>query len=120
VQGNKIVRSYWTAGALAANATIVFKAEADMTLQQVSAIASNAGDATVAIAAGAAGTTAILAAFANGQSNAAVTKTRADFASTNATGKIAKDDLVIITIDYDGAAGTASQNLCIDLTFTEG
>jgi hypothetical protein len=120
MQGTKIIYSFWTAGALAANATITFKAPFNLTLEHVSAIQSNAGDATVAIAAGTAGTTAILAAFAAGQSNAAVTKTRSDFASTNTTGRVTKDDLVIITIDYDGASGTAGENLAIVLTCSEG
>lgn len=120
MQGNKLTYAWWTAGALGANATITWKVPWDMTLEHVSAIQSNAGNATVAIAAGAAGTTAILAAFAAGQSNAAVTKTRTNFATTNTTGRIAKDDLVIITIDYDGASGTAGQNLAIVMTCSEG
>jgi hypothetical protein len=120
MQGNQIVYTFHVAGSAAANMTMFVKAYRAMTLQHVSTNGSNAHNATLAIGAGSAGTTALLAAFTMGVSDTPVTKTRSDFASTNATGAIAKDDLVKLTVDYDGAGGTAIDDMVIALTFTEG
>jgi len=119
MQGTKISKSFHVTGTLAANVNIRFTAEANMTLQQISAVASNDSDATLA-AGISSDTDSILVAAVIGDSNTPVTKTQTNWATTNTTGAIAKGDIVVLTLDYDGASGTAAADVTIDLTFTEG
>ena len=120
MQGHRIMLPIHVPGTLTANLSIVLKMPFDARIMEVSAVGSNANDCTLAVAGGSAGTTAILAAFAIGDSGTPVVKTRADFASTNTTGKLANDDLLQLTVDYDGASGTAADDLTILVTLLEG
>lgn len=111
-------QSWYIAGTLAANHTIEFIAPFDMQLIHVSLSGSNANDATLAI--GKTGATSdYLAAKAFGDSEVAAEYDRDDMPSTQFS-HIPDGTNVILTVDYDGAAGTAIQNACIVLTFTEG
>ena len=106
-------------GTLAADATYRFKAPFDCILQHVSAVASNNSDATLKL-----GTTsdddAIMTAAAIGDSGAPVEFTPTNWATTNPTGRINKGDVFLSTLDFDGASGTAGQNVSLLFTFTEG
>ncbi len=106
-------------GTLAANVTPVFKAPCDLTLVSVQGAAGNASSATLKV-----GTTAsdaaYLAAFAIGQSGAPVEKAaRADFVGGQFP-NIPKGTALQFTLDFDGASGTAAQNVTILAAFLEG
>ena len=105
-------------GTLTANITPVFTAPADCTLLEVSAVASNASSGQIKI-----GTTsdddAYLALADIGDSNVPAVFTRTNFVGTQYP-RISDGDVVLVTVDYDGAAGTAAQNLSVMLTLAEG
>jgi hypothetical protein len=111
-------QAYHVPGTLTADLAIIFTAHADMTLLHVSMVCTNAASTTVAI-----GTTssaaAYMAAKAVGQSSVPGVKTRADFVGTQYP-RITKSTVCKLTIDHDGAAGTAGANLTVLLTFAEG
>ncbi len=119
MQGTKIVKSFHLHGTLAANAVITFTAEADMHLAYVSACASNNSDATL-MAGISTDTNSILAAAVIGDSGTPVEKVVSDFAAANDTGKVAKGEIFVATLDFDGAAGTAAVDVTLIFTFTEG
>lgn len=111
-------QAYHVPGTLTANIVPVFAAATDCTLLHVSAVASNASSATIKI-----GTTADDDAFLVAR----------DVGDTNVPGEFDRDDfvngqyprltdgsLVLVTVDFDGAAGTAAANLTVVLTFAEG
>lgn len=120
MQGQRIMLPIHVPGSLTANLSITMQMPFDARILEVSAVGSNDGDGTLAVLAGAAGDVSILAAFAVGDSGTPVVKTRANFATTNPTGKLANDDLLQLTIDYDGAGGTATDDLTILVTLIEG
>ena len=122
--GNHLVYTVHVPGTLAANLNVRFALPFPATLRHVSAVGSNANDATIAV-----GTSADedgwLKAAAIGDSN-----TPAEFGLTNFDGALLgvpgseypsgqDGDIVVVTVDYDGAAGTAAQNVTIALTFAE-
>ena len=119
MQGNKIVKAFHFQGTLSANANIRFTAERDMHLAHISAVASNDSDATLEVGIST-DTNSILAAAVIGDSNTPVEKTESDWATANDTGKIADGDIFVATLDYDGASGTAAQDVTLIFTFTEG
>ena len=111
-------------GTLAANVTIIFAAPFDMQLIHAQAVATNASSATITI-----GTVAdpdgYMVAKDVGDSNAPSEWDRDDFAGalvspTLQYPHIADGTAVEVFVDYDGATGTAAQNLTVVLTFTEG
>lgn len=121
----KFQQVYHVSGALAANLDIRFTAPSNCTLRHVSAVASNDSDATLAI-----GTSAdedgFLAACVIGDSAVPVEKALADFDGALLTNagkefpRIEDGDVVVVTLDYDGASGTAAEDVTIVLTFAEG
>lgn len=133
MQGTRFVVPVHFGGTLAANQQFVFKLPCAATLEEVSACASNASSATlqVGINATAAG---ILTAKAIGASGAPAVWDSGDFdgslipAPPSATPlqkvptlkSFAKGDLLTAALDFDGAAGTAAQNVSILFTFMEG
>ena len=119
MQGKKIVKAFHITGTLGANVDIRFTAERDMHLNHISAVASNDSDATL-IAGISSDTNSILASATIGDSQTPVEKTKSDWTTTNPTGKIADGDIFVATLDYDGASGTAAQDVTLIFTFTEG
>jgi hypothetical protein len=111
-------QAYHVPGTMSADLAIIFTAHHNMTLLHVSMVCTNAASTTVAI-----GTTssaaAYMAAKAVGQSSVPGVKTRSDFVSEQFP-RIATGTVVKLTIDHDGAAGTAGANLTVVLTFAEG
>ena len=111
-------QSYHVPGTLAANVTITFKAPFDCQLIHVSANGSNTNNAIIDI--GYIG--ALEAYLANGNvgdGDSPAEFARADFVGTQFP-HIADGTLVNVGVDFDGAGGTAVQNLTVVLTFTEG
>jgi hypothetical protein len=114
----KFTQAFHIPGTLAADIAIVFTAPSDCQLVHTSAVASNDSDATLKI-----GTTssdaAYLAAGVIGDSNVPVEKERTDFVDSQFP-RISDGDIVKVSLDHDGAAGTAAADATIVLTFVEG
>lgn len=118
---NRIVIFFGTPGA---NRQATIQLNAPATLQEVSACQSNNGDATLTV-----GTTTdpdgYVTAFAIGDSNVPVVKDRGDFngalvSDTDECPHIADNTLINVVLDYDGASGTAGENITVTLTLGEG
>jgi hypothetical protein len=109
---------YHIPGTLAANIVPKFTAHADMTLLHVSAVASNDSDATLIIG-NSGDTDAYLESCTIGDSGTPVEKARANFVGSQFP-RITDGTIVVITLDFDGSAGTAAANVTIVLTFAEG
>jgi len=105
-------------GTLAANQTICWTMPCAATLLEVSASGSNTNDATLKV-----GTTsdddAYLVAFAIGDGNVPVVKAGADQVDGQAM-QIANNTVMLLTLDYDGASGTAAANVTILVTMLTG
>ena len=105
-------------GTLAADIAIKFTAFVNMTIQHISAVASNDSDATLKV-----GTSSdddeFLAAATIGDSGSPKEFDRDDFVGAQFP-RIEDGDVVVLTLDYDGAAGTAAQNVTIVMTCAEG
>jgi len=106
-------------GTMAANNTFRWTSPMDCTLQHLSLCQSNAGNGTCKV-----GTSAdddiFLTATAMGVSNTPVEVLAPDAFRYATTPRIKRGDIVIFTIDYDGAAGTPAADVSIVATFEEG
>lgn len=117
--GKHFGRVVHVAGTLAANIGVVISMPVDARLSQVSAVASNASNATITVGVGTDADN-ILTAQDVGDSGTPAVFDVGDWASTNRNGVIKKGELLTVTVDYDGATGTAAQDLTVDLDFIEG
>lgn len=100
-------------GTLAANVTRYVEFPFPAAFYKAKAWASNNSSATLALS----GATALsIAAQAIGDSGDPATITPA---STDVV-RIAADELVTITLDYDGSSGTAGENVGVELFFLTG
>jgi hypothetical protein len=108
-------------GTLTADITPVFTAPFDMQLVHVSAVGSNNGDATIKIGNTSSPTSDddYLAAAVIGDSNVPVEFDRDNFVGAQYP-HIPDGTIMLVTVDFDGAAGTAAADLTVVLTFTEG
>lgn len=119
MQGHRFQQTVHVPGTLTADLDIRMTVAFDCRLKHVSAVASNDSDATLAVGVST-DTDRILAAAAIGDSQVPVEKTVSDWASTNATGALSKGDILVLTLDHDGASGTAAADVTVVLTFLEG
>lgn len=119
--GNHFVVSVVYDGTLAANKSFYWTVPVRCSLVGVSAVASNDSDATLKV-----GTTAdddsALAATAIGDSGTPVVFDGDDFVGAGLSGlpQFEAGTTLVLTLDYDGAAGTAAQNVNVVATFLEG
>jgi len=110
-------------GTLAANAQGAFQLPCPATLVEISGCASNDSDATLQV-----GTSAdadgILTAVAIGDSSTPAVKVAVNFDGAlcdQVAGYCCADNTIMTwVLDFDGAAGTAGQNVDILFTFLEG
>jgi hypothetical protein len=111
-------QTFHVPGALAADLSIKWITPCDMQLVHVSAVISNNG-ATLMVVGNSDSAAAYIASLIVG-----VSATPKEWKFANFVGAqyphIPVGTTVIIGIDYDGASGTAGQNLTIILTYTEG
>lgn len=118
-------QSYHVPGTLSANITITFTAPFGMSLIHVSACASNDSDATITVG-DSSDPDEYLTASVVGDSGTPAEYDHDDFVDTSGNTHsryfpvINDGTVVVTTIDYDGASGTAAQNLTVVLTFVEG
>jgi hypothetical protein len=110
--------SYHVPGTLSANLAIVWTAPFDCQLIHVSAVGSNANSGLITI-----GTTssaaAYLASSSIGDSSVPAEFDKDDFVGTEFP-HIVDGTVLAIALDYDGNGGTATADLTLVLTFTEG
>lgn len=119
MQGKRNSLCWHIPGTLTANIDIRFTAAFDFTIKEISAVASNDSDATLAVGIST-DTDSVLVATTIGDSQVPSVKTRSNWATTNPNGIINNDEVVVLTLDFDGAAGTAAQNVTIVMTILEG
>lgn len=115
--GKHFGRTIHVPGALSANLAITIAVPVDCRLRRVSAVGSNANDATLQIGVGDDADN-ILAAAAIGDSHAPVVFD--SWAASNETGRLLQGEALKLVVDFDGAAGTAAADLTLDLDFIEG
>jgi hypothetical protein len=118
-------QSYHIPGTLSANIAIRFTAPCDCTLLHVSAVASNDSDATL-IVGDSSDTDEYLTSSTIGDSGTPAEFDGDDFVDTDGNShnryypRISDGTVVVVTLDYDGASGTAAQDVTLVLTFAEG
>jgi len=105
-------------GTLSANITFTATLPYDCQLLHCSTVASNDSDATL-ILGNSSDTDAYLASCVIGDSGTPVTKGKANFVGAQYP-HIAAGTVFVATLDHDGSAGTAAQNVSIVLTFAKG
>lgn len=110
--------SYHIPGTLSANLGINFTTPCDLQLVHASAVGSNANDGLLKIGSSS-DDDAYLASAAIGDSGTPAVFDRDNFVGGQYP-HIAAGTVVVITLDYDGAGGTAAANFTLALTFTEG
>jgi hypothetical protein len=112
------VLSFYIPGTLAANHTLNFLAPFDLQLLHVSLCGTNANNANMQV--GYQGSAAAyMVAKDFGDSSVPLEYDRDDFVSSQFP-HIADGTNILLTVDYDGSAGTAIANAVIVLTFTRG
>lgn len=106
-------------GTLSANVVVKYAAPVDCQLVHLSAVASNASDGRVKL-----GTSADDDAFLTytdlGAGGTPVEIEGAANWRSATVPRIQDGDVVVITVDYGGGAGTAAADVTLLLTFTEG
>jgi hypothetical protein len=120
MQGRRFTISIHLHATLAANAAGTFIMPCQATLIEVSAVASNNSDATLSVGNSVAGAAVYCVAQVIGDSGAPAVLTQTGTAIT-ASGRtnIPDDTIMTWTLDFDGAGGTAGQNVTIMFTFEE-
>jgi len=101
-------------GTLAANIGANITADRNWKITHISAVASNDSDATLAVG-NDADAAAYLVAATIGDSAVPKEFDRDDFVGTQYPTH-AKGDVLVVTLDFDGAAGTAAQNVTVVIT----
>src|SRR6476660_9912146 len=124
MQGNMFRHTFHLGGTLAADQKGYIYIPNGATLKSVAAAASNAASSTLKL-----GTVAdddyIKTAFAVGQSGVAVEKKKGDWDGVgNTLGSsenyyVAAGTTLLWTLDFDGASGTAGQNVSLQFDFLE-
>ena len=106
-------------GTMAADYAFTFTAACDCTIKHISAVVSNAANTRIKV-----GTSAdddeFLTIAATGVSGTPVVWDEDTDFRYAVFPRIERGDVVIVSIDHDGAAGTAGANLSIVITYEEG
>jgi hypothetical protein len=118
MQGTMFTVSHHTPGTLAANQNMRFQFPFDCQLVSVSAVGSNANNGIIDVGPSS-DTDGYLDAKDIGDSNTPAVFGKADFVGTEFP-HIVANTIICVTLDYDGAGGTAAQDFTVVLTFTEG
>ena len=119
MQGHRNIITFHIPGTLTANINMRFTAAYDFRVKEVSAVASNASDASLEVGISS-DVDSILATYDIGDSDVPIVKKVADFASTNSDGIVSAGEIFVLTLDFDGAVGVAGQNVTIVVSILEG
>ena len=125
MQSNKFTVTFNTGGTLGANETYYFQLRGAATLLEISAAASNDSDATLMV--GTSGdTNGIVTGAVIGDSGTPTVWGRDDWDGELYTDAdninylhFADNTIFVLTLDYDGAGGTAAANVLITMWFDE-
>jgi hypothetical protein len=118
-------QAYHIPGTLSANVSIKFTAPFDCTLLHVSAVGSNSNNGLLIIG-DSADDDEYLTSSSIGDSGTPAEFDGDDFVDTSGNThtryypRIVDGTIVVITLDYDGASGTATDDFTLVLTFAEG
>ena len=118
-------QSYHVPGTLSANITITFTAPFDCTLLHVSACGSNANNGLLTVG-DSSDADEYLTSSSIGDSGTPAEFDGNDFVGTSGNThtryypRISDGTVVVCTLDYDGASGTATDDFTLVLTFAEG
>ncbi len=118
MQGTVFTVTYHTAGTLAANHSLRFKLPFDAQLISVSAVGSNTNNGIIDIGPST-DTDGYLDAKDIGDGGTPAIFGKADFVGAEFP-HIAAGTIISATLDYDGAAGTATADYTLVMVFTEG
>jgi hypothetical protein len=118
MEGTQFTLSFHIPGTLAANVSMYFTVPSDCQLIHVSANGSNGNNGILDIGPST-DTDGYLDAFDIGDSNTPAEADQNDFVGGQFP-HILKGIIVAISLDYDGAGGTATHDFTLVLTFTEG
>lgn len=119
MQGHRLVLPFHVPGDVAADVVITFVLPFDCRVKHLGACTSNDSAATLMMGIST-NTDSILTNAVIGDSSVPVEKVQSDFATTNPTGKLSKGEILVITVDFDGSAGVAADDLTVVLTLLEG
>lgn len=119
MQGHRNTYCFHVPGTLSANIVITWTACSDGRIKHVSAGGSNANDGLLILGIST-DTNSILESYSIGDSGTPVEKTQANFATGNPSGKFSKGEILVATLDYDGASGTATDDFTLVITTLEG
>jgi hypothetical protein len=121
----KFSHAFHVPGTLSANINIRFKVPSGCQLVHVSAVGSDANDGKLTIG-DSSDTDEYLTASAIGDSNTPAEFDGDDFVDSDGNSHncyypaIPDGTIVVATLDYDGASGTATDDFTLVLTFVEG
>jgi len=115
---NTFTQTIHIPGTLAANITVTYKLPMDVQLVHVSACGSNTNDGILDVGPST-DTDGYLDSVSIGDGAVPSEFDRDDFVGSQYP-HIVAGTIIVITLDYDGAAGTATANFTCVLTFTEG
>jgi hypothetical protein len=118
MQGDHFCVTYHTAGTLAANHNVRFQFPFDVQLVHVSAVGSNTNNGIIDIGPST-DTDGYLDAKDIGDGNTPACFDRDDFVGGEFP-HIVANTIIVASLDYDGAGGTATADYTLVLTFTEG
>lgn len=96
-----------------------YKVKGQKHVDRIQSTQSNAGSARLIVGISS-DTDSIVTDHTIGVSGTPVVKQRADFATTNLTGLLADGDILMVTVDFDGAAATAGQNIQVHIDLLDG
>ncbi len=118
MNGTVFTMLHHTVGTLAANQNIRFKLPFDAQLISVSAVGSNANNGIIDVGPST-DTDGYLDGKDIGDSDTPSIFGKADFVNTEYP-HITAGTIIVVSLDYDGAGGTATQDFTVVLVFTEG
>jgi hypothetical protein len=118
MQGTRITVPFHVPGTLAANLDIRFSLPFDVQLIAVSAVGSNANNGILDVGPST-DTDGYLDGVDIGDSQAPTVFEKANFVNAECP-HIAADTIIVVSLDYDGAGGTATHDFTVLLVFTEG
>ena len=119
MQGHRVMLPFHVPGTLTADLVITWVAPFDGRVKHIGAVGSNANNGLLIFGIST-DTNSILASASIGDSGTPIAFTVADFASTNPTGAFSKGEILVATLDFDGAAGTATDDFTLVVTLLDG
>ena len=119
MQNARNVLTFHVPGTLSANIVITWTAAFDGRVKHISACGSNANDGLLIFGIST-DTNEILASASIGDSGTPVEFDKDDWATTNPTAEFSKGEILVATLDFDGAGGTATDDFTLVITLLEG